>query len=402
MEEEIINLSETIIFGTVPDILSIVKNVLKKKDENYRQTVSKKQAFIRERNTVDVNDIQLKFKRSSIDELDEDLVSKIEQKFPENLTSYTDFLGYLYFNPNLDDTVNLKIEPVKAVALNEEDMAEFEQLGDIFEDLISNTGEEEYWKVRSGIFGQKLDFGDDTAQINNDSLRDFRTNLELFVSRVDYQLGYTNFEDKDQWEFLHKTGRYKYTLAGGSRVKGEDVYIIDFEPDDGGLYEGRMYIGMDNYALIRADYKYAPEKTGTDFHLLGLGYTENEFSGSIYFEKEGDNYLLKYFSYRYGVSASVDRSVILMKKKKRWLFDKKLNEIKLGIELVVDTQESVEFMVLEQQDIPTSEYEEIEQKDYVKIIYVDQFDEDLWRGYTIIEPTRQMKEYKKQQVSYND
>ena len=35
------------------------------------------------------------------------------------------------------------------------------------------------------------------------------------------------------------------------------------------------------------------------------------------------------------------------------------------------------------------------EKERVDIIYVDQFNEDLWKGYTIIEPTKQMKEYKK-------
>jgi hypothetical protein len=29
-------------------------------------------------------------------------------------------------------------------------------------------------------------------------------------------------------------------------------------------------------------------------------------------------------------------------------------------------------------------------------IYVDQFDDNLWSGYSIIEPTKRMKEYKKQ------
>ena len=34
-------------------------------------------------------------------------------------------------------------------------------------------------------------------------------------------------------------------------------------------------------------------------------------------------------------------------------------------------------------------------KENTEIIYVDQFDDELWKGYSIIEPTKQMKEYKK-------
>ncbi len=37
----------------------------------------------------------------------------------------------------------------------------------------------------------------------------------------------------------------------------------------------------------------------------------------------------------------------------------------------------------------------------MEIIYVDQFDDKLWSGYSIIEPTKQMREYRKQKVDYN-
>jgi len=36
------------------------------------------------------------------------------------------------------------------------------------------------------------------------------------------------------------------------------------------------------------------------------------------------------------------------------------------------------------------------------IIYVDQFNDNLWKGFSIIEPTEQMKEYKKQEIKLED
>jgi len=203
--------------------------------------------------------------------------------------------------------------------------------------------------------------------------------------------------EKDEWEFLHKTGKYDYTLLGGTRVNGEDVYIIDFTPKSGGRYFGRMYVSISTYALVRADYEYAEGKTGRDIHLLGIGYTENHFSGSIYFEKKEDNYILKYFSKKTGFHASFDRNVALLKKKKRFLFDKKLNEIKVGIDMKMNIEESVEYLVLEDKDIPHHQFTDFEQKEKMEIIYVDQFDDNLWRGYSILEPTKQMREYKKQE-----
>ncbi len=402
LKEEIINLSETVIFGSVPDLVSIVKKVLENKDSNYKRTTSRKQTFIREREIADIVEFKLKYKKSTIDELDREMIKTIEERTPEHVTSYTDFLGHFYFNENQDDSVTIKIDPIRMVSLKEEYIDDLKQLESIFESILANTGEKEYWKIRSGIFGTKLDLEEENEETKIDSLIENRRKLTHYGRYVNYQLGYSLLDDKDQWEFLHKTGKYKYTLAGGTRVNGEDVYIIDFEPDNSGLYVGRMYIAINTFALIRADYEYAPDKTGTDFHLLGVGYTENQFSGSIYFEKKDNNYLLKYFSNRTGSNATIDRNLALLKKRKRFLFDKKLNELKVGINLSVKMEESIEYLVLDDMDISDTQFAGFKQKKHMEVIYVDQFDENLWRGYSIIEPTQQMKEYKKQEVNYGE
>ncbi|MCF6170952.1 MAG: carboxypeptidase-like regulatory domain-containing protein [Bacteroidales bacterium] len=392
LKEDIINLSETLIFGNAPGAESIVKKVLMNKDSNYRRTTSRKQAFIRERNTYDIGN-KLKLKKSSFSQLDEDLIKLAETATPEHSTSYTDFLGNLYFTNNDGDSLSLKIEAIRAVSLKEKDMAELEQLESVFEDLFNDTGEKEYWKVKSGIFGQKIDMEDNEEKSGADTLNNKR--LYYFRKGVEQQLNYTLLEDKDQWEFLHKTGKYNFTLVGGTSVNGEDVYIIDFTPKRNGKYIGRVYISTTTYALIRADYEYAPEKTGRDIHLFGVGYTENYFSGSIYFEKNQDNYGLKYFSQKTGTFISFDRNVALLKKRESFLFDKKLNEIKVGVEFRVNSEESVEFLILDDTGISDNQFADVEQKESMEIIYVDQFDDKLWKGFSIIEPTEQMREYKK-------
>jgi len=402
LKENIINLSEILVFGSNPDPKSIVKKVLENKDSNYKKTTSKDEVFLREREIADIEKFKLNYKKSTISELDREMIALIEERTPGYVTSYTDCLVYLYFNKNQDDSVTLKINPTRAVSLKEEYIADLEQLGLLFESILANTGEDEYWKVKSGIFGHKLDLDEDFDESTKDSLTDYKTNMSYFNSRVKYHLRYSTLDDDDEWEFLHKTSKYKYTLAGGTRVNGEDVYIIDFVPDKSGLYIGRMYISINAFALIRADYEYTPGKTGTDFHLLGVGYTENQFSGSIYFERKADNYVLKYFSRRTGFNATVDRNLALLKKRKRFLFDKKLNEIKVGLELSVKVEESIEYLVLNRQAISDKQFADFEQMKKMEIIYVDQFDDNLWKGYSIIEPTEQMREYKKQEVNFTE
>ena len=87
-----------------------------------------------------------------------------------------------------------------------------------------------------------------------------------------------------------------------------------------------------------------------------------------------------------------------MKKRKKALFDKTLLELKGGIDMQVRTQQSFECLLLSNEDISPSDYHHFEQSKKMKVIYVDQFDDSLWQGYDILEPTQQMREYKK--ISY--
>jgi len=409
MEENIINLSETLIFGTTPDPRDIVKKVLENKDRNYKRTTSKRRVFIRDRSNQDITRFKLKYKKSSIPEIDRDMIGMVEEKLPRNFTSFTDFLGNLYVNKNTEDSVTLKIDPVRMVSLEEEDLSEFEQFTTIFENLFENTEGDEYWKVRSGIFGDKIDMDEesdtlvsDTLNVepSKDSLNQHQWPVRYYKSGVRYRQAFSTLDNSDQWEFLHNTGRYKYSLAGGTRINGEDVYIIDFEPRHRGHYQGRMFIAMETYALVSASFDYAPGKTGIEIELLGIGYSETGFGGSVFFEKRDNTYHLKYLSYNSSRDARINRKLMLIKKRERWLFDKTLMEIKIRLHLAVSMRESVEYLVLERKEISDEEFSGFEEKKKMDIIYVDQFDDKLWEGYTIIEPIEQMREYRKQEVGW--
>jgi hypothetical protein len=402
LKEEIFNLSEILVFGSNPDPEEIVKKVLKNKDSNYKKTTCKKQVFIRERDIQDMSQFNLKYKKSSIDELDREMIALVEEKFPRYFTSFTDFLGNLYFNKNQDDSVKFKLDPIRTVSLKEKNIADLKQLETIFYSVFADIEEDEYWKVRSGVFGDKIDMEDDTVRVKRDTLKENERRVSSFNWRFSRQLQYSTLDDKDQWEFLHKTGRYNYTLAGGTRVNGEDVYIIDFTPKSGGHYNGRMFISITTSALIRADYEYAPGKTGTNIQLLGVGYTETRFSGSIYFEKKDSIYNLKYFSHKGKAKASFDRNVNLIKKRERFLFDKTLKELKVGVYTSLTMEQSIEYLVLDDERISSEQFAGFEQPKVMEIIFVDQFDDKLWKGFSIIEPTQQMKEYKKQEMDFSD
>ncbi len=407
LQEDIINLSETLIFGSAPNAKSIVKKVIEFKDSNYRKTTSKDLTFIRDRNITEFEEFKLDLKKSSISQLDKELIDLIESKIPKEAISYDDFLGNIYHSKIKQDSVTIKTDPIRAVSLKEKDIAELEYIENVFEEVFTDIDEEEYWKVKSGIFGQKIEEEENDTIVKDaeqakDSIENSGRKLYYFSRKIKNRLNYSLLNDKDSWEFLYKTSKYNYTLEGGTRVNGEDVYIIEFTPKSSGKFIGKLYIATTTYALIRADYEFAEGKIGRDIHLLGIGYSENQFSGSIYYERQGDNYVLKYLSKKTGFTASFDRSIALVKKRKRFLFDKKINEIKVGINLTMNNEDSYEFLVLDKTQISEEQFSDFTQKERMKVIYVEQFADDLWSGFPIIEPTKRMREYKKQDVVYTE
>jgi hypothetical protein len=394
LKEAVFNLSEAFVFSEEKDPEQIIKRVLKNKGKNYKRMNKKNQVFIRSQYVTDINHFSMKFKKSSFAKLDNKMTQYIEKKVPKHSISYTDFLGELYFSEQKKDT--LKIVPIKMVSLKEKDLADLEQLESIFEKMFKNTHEKEYWKVKSGIIGSEIELNDEAK---NDSIKD--PNSSKFQSRyyresVNKKLNEL-INDKKKWEFLHSTSKYNYQLVGGTRFNGENVYIIDFDPNNkSGKYIGRVYIAMETYALVKADYEYAPGKNGTNIKLLGIGYFQNLFSNSVSYEKENGYYQLKYCSQKTGKKTTFNRNVSLLKKRKRFFWDKKLNEIKVRLNVSLNSEITSEFFVLSEEGISSTEYLQAKQPKYIKVIYVDQFDDKLWKGYSTIEPTKQMRAYKKQ------
>lgn len=404
MAEKISDLNEALVFGNAPNPVNIVKQVLIHKDSNYKnRNYRRNQTFIRERENVDFTDVRLDCEKSTIPGLNKEMIQILEDKIPEHTTSFTDFLGEVYFAKSKKDSIRHKLKEIRTVSLKEKEVNDLKQFESIFENAFKNKNEKEYWKVRSGIFASKIDDDQNDGKngnvqvIINDSVQeDERRKLSSYRNSIRWKLSYSNLSDKDRWEFLYKTGRYKYNLVGGTRVNGEEVYIINFTPRSGGMYQGRMYIAIETFALIRADYEYAVGKTGQNIHLLGIGYTQAQFSGSIYFEKQKEGYTLKYFSYKESEKVSIERKFALIKKKERTLFDKTLAELRLDVLFALETEESLEYLVLDDEILDKKQYDSIEQEKYLNVIYVDQYDDNLWNGYPIIEPTKRMREYKKQ------
>ncbi len=398
LEEDLINLDETFVFGTPPEAKDIIKKMLEKKPENYSSIYKKSKVFVRQRNIADILDFSMKMKKSSFKGFDKNILKEIEEKTPKYSLSYSDFLGELYF-PALKDS-GIKLKSTQLIELEEKKPEASEKLNKVLKEMLKETSKNEYWKIKSGIFSQRANVESDAN--DSTSIKQDTTNLynkkknANFSSYIRWKYeSFVDMSDEEQWAFLYDRGDYNYTLNSGTRINNEDVYIIDFTPKKSGEFEGRLYIAMQSYALIRADFKYAPGKHGFSIKLLGVGYRKSNFTGSILFEKLDNTYQVKYFAYSSSQNISVERPVSLLKKRERFLFDKTLNQLKVKLRFVTQQEESIEMFFLENETITKQEWDKFTPKKYIDVKYVNQFSDDNWKGYSIIEPTQKMREYKK-------
>lgn len=392
LHENIFRINDLIVVPDNFDVVSIVEKVLENRDKNYKTVTSKRTVFVRERSITNFSDFNIEPSRRSpevIQAFSDTLNRLMNRKF----ISYTDLMGNYYVTANQDDSLRSKFNCTKAVSLNP-DMSSTSIVADSIAGFsILDTDSNEYWKIKSGIFGVELKDERKTPVkdslnklVNNDSIS---TRLLLPKHRtIDLNFSFTNMKNEDLWEFLYKPDRYNFTLDGGTSINDENVYIIRFTPKRKGLYQGRLYITTETYALLRADYAYAKGKQGTSVHLLGVGYEENMYKASVYFEKRDDSYRLKQFSQQQALNISINRPLNFKKKRNRRFIDKTLKNIKTELQLTTNQDASFEIFVIEDEFIPENKYRTVKQNDIYQIHYVDTLNTEKWSDFSRIEPVK--------------
>ena len=393
LAENIINLKQATVFGNTIDPVSVIEKVSQNLNENYQDITIEREVFIRQRFTSDIQDLLIDYKKSTISEIDKNMIVAAQENIPRNSVSYTDFYGKMYVPDLQNDSIPFKLSPMRVISLKEKELTELDNINTVFENTLKATDSLEYWKIKTGIIGTKVHFDfEDTSSV---TLPKDEQLVSSFTSDVNYQLQNASFSEKE-WDFIFKPSRYKFSLFAGSNFNNEDIYIIDFVPKQKGIFQGRLFVSMESFAILRVDYQYAPQKRGNHFNMFGISYTDAKYEASVHFEKVDTCYQLKYFSLKTLQKISFDRKISLLKKRKRPFFDKTMDELKTDLDISLNNEESFEFLVLSQRPISKKKYTEVQEEKSMKVIYIDQFRNDLWEGYNIIEPTQQMREYTKQ------
>ncbi len=388
------------------EIMELVEDNLEK---NYRQGLTKKRVFLRESYQSSINKTDYKLIESTIDAFNKSFIDSVIRTVPKNDTYYTESLGDLYGG---DDEDEQKLDLIKASELyNKSTRLDFENLEERFNEIIKkNVKTDSYFKVKSGLFGTKLDADEllgSTEEIDstdvaalNEKLEETKKNEEdrkkFFANYKRRTMGnlFKNlpyFEDSD-YDVLHKSRKYEFTLENFTYLGDNAVYVITFEPKRWADFRGKLFINSDDFAVVRMDFQNV--KALRNFKLLGVSLNEYLAKGKMIFDKGDDGYYgLRYYDIVKGNRVGFKRPIKIIEKNKNIKGRRKQNELHLKIDAAFGSTNRYELVVFDENPIDEAQFEAFTENNTVLPIYMQNYDPEFWKGYNIIEPNTAIREF---------
>ena len=145
LHENVISISDFIVYGNELDAKAIVKKIIPNKEKNYRSTPLKSRMFIRDRYATTVLKLKIKSLKNSFDQLDDNTAKMIENSVPKEQLSYTDFYGDVFSNNDtkIDKDSCTKTSSIKIISLK--DNQDYSEIETVFKNLFSNAKDDEYF-----------------------------------------------------------------------------------------------------------------------------------------------------------------------------------------------------------------------------------------------------------------
>ncbi len=385
----------------------IIKKVQENITKNYNFDLTKKRLFFRESSHQNFVKKDYKLKKSTIKELNKSLLDSVLQSVPDNNAYYTEVLCDLYGNFNKEKQ---KIDVIKASELydknNEIGLAAFEEK---FERIINqNVKPDSYFKVKSGLFSQKISSEDMIGEkIDSTDAKALKKKVEDQKKReIERKTNFSKyrkttlasimqdlfFQDKTKLNFIRKSGKYNFEITDFAYLGNDAAYVIKFEPKGSADYKGTLYVNMDDFAILRADYENV--KLVKNFKLLGISFSIFRSKGKMIFSKDvTDHYSLQYLEKEDASRFGIRRPLKIIEKNKNVKGRRKQNELSVKLDMAMTNIQKFEVVVFDTHAITTSAFDNFKEKNMVSATYMPAYNPEFWKGYNIMEPNQAIKDY---------
>ncbi|PCJ98938.1 MAG: hypothetical protein COA50_01510 [Flavobacteriaceae bacterium] len=391
---------------TADELLVLVKNNI---NQNYNRNTSKKRLFYRESNYQNFTKMDYTFKKSTIKEFNKEFIDSILQSFPKSAPYYTEILCDFYGDHSEE---NQKINIIKASQLYDKNAElSFKGMEEKFNTIIKrNVKPDSYFKIKSGIFGTKVDMDDMLNEEDSETTKDeealkkeleekkkheeerkknFSGHKRSSLARV-FQSHF--FTENPYLNFLQKPNRYDFKVIDFTFLGNEPVYIVDFTPSGSEKNKGRLYINADDYAILRIDYENV--KSLKRFNLMGISLNIYQKKGKKFFAKGSDGlYNLHYYEMETGSRFGISRPLKIIEKNKHVKGRRKQNELFVKLDMAITSTNKSQIVVFDVKNIAASEFDALPKNNKILPTYMSQYDPEFWKGYNIIEPNTAIREF---------
>lgn len=393
---------------TPKELLQLVEENIEK---NYLTSFTQKRLFLRETYQNEILRTDYQIKKSTIDAFNKNFLDSVVQTIPKSNTYYTEMLGDLYGSGDAD---RQKLNLIKASELYDKSKdLDLELLEKKFNQIVKeNIKTDSYFKVKSGLFGTKID-ADDMGSLFEDEidstdaaaldkkLREEQKRKEerrKFFSKYKRETLGNLFENLPifkgtDYDVIFRPRRYNLSLESFTYLGDQAVYVIGFEPDGSPEFKGKLFINSDDFALIRMDFENTePLK---NLRLLGVSFSEYLAKGSIIFSKGSDQkYHLRYYDIVKGVRVGFKRPLAIIEKNKNVRGRRKQNELRLKVDASFGNVNRYELVVFDEVPISEDQFESYKESNKVLPTYMPDYDPDFWKGHNIIEPNKAIKAFR--------
>ena len=379
---------------TIKEIIERVKDNLGK---NYASILSKKKIFFRQSDIGHIKKMDFGFKKSTIEELNKELLDSITKILPKKSSYYKEVVADLYGDYN-----KYKLNINKAAELYDKNNdISAEGIGKKLEVIFNeNIKKDSYLKIKSGFFSTKKQV-DSILQENEEAKAalekkkkegtlEFQEQISTQIANLYEQLF---FQEDSKIDVLNKSSRYNFTLDNYTVINEMTVYILKFTPKGGKDFKGTMYVNTQDFAIVRLDFENV--QPISKFGLFGITYRNDVFKGKMLFDKDEDGtYGPRFIELLDGSYMGLYRPLKIIEKNKNVKGRRKQNELSLKLDIQGNQLQKKELVVFESENMTQSSYDLIEEKKLIKATYLSKYDPKFWQDYSIMEPNEAIESFK--------
>ena len=360
-------------------------------DKNYNFNITENKLFFRQEFNQELEKFKLNKFKSTIKDLTAESMDRMTDNLPKKSKNELESLSYYYVNSNIDVP---KIKLIKSRRTNDDNESDLSKsLGDKLEkSLRENLKSNSYFKIRSGWlpFSGDLTFNGlwEIDSTNQDQLNKLKE--EEIKRKENFSIGQKEriqsvylksfFNPSSDLNFILKSKNYIFSDSELTYLGNELVYVIECYPKRGDKYKGTIYVNSDDFAVVRIDYENI--KPLSKFKLLGVSFSSNLEKGRMVFSKfENEKYSLSYYQNSRGNNISIKRPFKIIEKNKFVKGRKKQNQISAKLDFASSSIYNTELQVFRVRSIEETQFEEIDEKNQVLPIYLEEFKKDFWEGF---------------------